>query len=209
MSRSGRPSLAPLEKPVLLCAEGRSCQIFLEALVGHLALQDLVEVRDFGGITQLRPFLTGIVVDSGFPNVNKIGVVRDAETNAAGALASVSAAFQAAGLTAVWAHAIVTPGAPSTGAFILPDGINPGNLETLCLSAVSHPQRMPCVDAFLHCLDANGIPVHSREKSRAYAYIAASRKPDVPLGRAAWQGEFDLAHISLDALRQFVVLLAT
>ncbi len=198
----------PLAKPGLLVAEGKACQFFLRAVVDYLGLGESFEVVDSGGITDLRTFIQGLVVDSGFANVKALGVVRDAETNANGAVSSVASALAAADLPSVSSHGAIVQGSPQVGVFILPDGTSSGNLETLCADAVASPGRMPCVDAFISCLTDAGVPVKNAHKSRVYAYIAASDHPDVNLGIAVRQGEFDIAHAAFNPVREFVKSLA-
>lgn len=198
----------PLTSPGLLVAEGKACQTFLSALVHHLGLEGRFAVLDFGGVEQLRGFMLGLVVDSGFPDVRAIGIVRDAETSADRAINKVAAALTASGLPAVAAHAELIEGPPRVGAFILPNGVDSGNLEALCAAAVSFPCRMPCVEGFLQCLTDGGLPVKNEHKSRVYAYIAASGSPDVNLGIAVRRGEFDLDHRTFEPLRIFISGLA-
>lgn len=198
----------PLAKPGLLVAEGRACEFFLRAVTDYLDLGGFFDVVDYGGINDLRTFMQGLVVDSGFSNVKALGVVRDAETSANGAVSSVAGALVAADLPSVASHAAIVHGSPRVGVFILPDGTSSGNLETLCADAVASPARMPCVEAFIDCLDGAGLPVKNTHKARVYAYISASDHPDVNLGIAVRQGEFDIAHAAFNPIRQFVERLA-
>ena len=55
-----------IESDLQLLVEGKDCANFFAAVVQDMALQR-VEIRDFGGVNQLRSFLPGFVKAPGFP----------------------------------------------------------------------------------------------------------------------------------------------
>ena len=87
-----------IEKPRQLLVEGRDPFNFFGALSNHLDLSD-IQVQDFGGISDLRAFLLAFVNLPGFRHrVRSMGIVRDAESSADAAFASVRSSVERAGL---------------------------------------------------------------------------------------------------------------
>ena len=129
------PRMAPPPVPIalskLLLVEGDTPMHFFEALLKHLGLDATVEVRNFRGLGDFRSYLIRLAATTEFRHVVSLGVIRDAEDKpAVDARQSVTDAFTAAGLTGTPTPLV------KTAAFILPDGVNPGMIETLCMEAV-------------------------------------------------------------------------
>ena len=80
-------------KSKILLVEGNDPRNFFEAFVRHLSI-DNIQIQNFGGITQLRDFLEGLVGATGFRVVESIGIVRDAETSAESAFQSVQSSLK-------------------------------------------------------------------------------------------------------------------
>jgi Protein of unknown function (DUF3226) len=134
-------------------------------------------------------------------------VVRDAETNAVGAIAAVRDALRDANF-AVPPQPLAQAGAPATlrvSFLILPDGVNSGKLETVCLESVAADPAMPCVDQYFACLQAAGLAIPSNiEKARVQAFLASRPASGLLLGQAAHAGLWPFGHAAFDRLRQLV-----
>jgi hypothetical protein len=192
-------------KPVQLLVEGRSTQILVETLARFLGAAEFMEVQDFGGVKDLRATTRAWVAASGFrDNAQVVGVIRDAETNAASALQSACDALRAAGLMAPARPAALSAGRPKTAVFIMPGGSRPGMLETLCWDASSNHAARECVEAYLRCLEEREISPHNREKARIQALLASRGADDAQVGRAAQQGFWDFNHPAFADLSRFV-----
>lgn len=92
------PQPKELTHPKQLLVEGRDAVSFFTALLKHLGISG-IQIQNFGGIQELRPFLKALRNEPGFEErITSLGVIRDAETNPQGAFQSVQNALQAAGM---------------------------------------------------------------------------------------------------------------
>jgi len=142
------PPPVPVSLSKVLLVEGSTPLHFFEALLSELGLHDLVEIRDFGGVRDLRPAVRALASSSEFRRlVKSLGVVRDAETDAKAARQSAEDALAAAGL----------PEGVETSVFIPPDNKQPGMIETLCVESVRRDPAFACVEEFFKCLGTQGV----------------------------------------------------
>jgi hypothetical protein len=153
------PPPGPVSLAKLLLVEGDTPLHFFEALLRHLGLQNEMEIRNYHGIRDLRTYLLDLASSEAFRRlVTSVGIVRDAEDKpATAARQSVTDAMAAAGLTPARVPPI------RTSLFILPDNINPGMLETLCMQAVRSEAGLAganaCVEQFFACLGQSQVPL--------------------------------------------------
>ena len=192
-----------IEKPVQLLVEGKAEQNFFEAFTQHLGIQEKPQIREFKGADRLRGFLQGFVKLPGFDSVTSIGIVRDADESAEAALRSVESSLRNAGLPA--------PGdaeagrAPVVRVLILPDGEEPGMIETLLCRSVAEDAVMSCVDDFFECVaDLPDVEIRNLHKARAQAYLATRQTPGVSVGVAAQKGYWPLDHDAFSEVRDFL-----
>jgi hypothetical protein len=172
-----------------LLVEGRDCREFLLSLVRPMGMtESTLQIWDYGGNSELKAALGAFVRAPGFDRVDSLGVVRDAETNSAGALQSVRSALRSVGLPVPAKAGEVAYGHPSTSIFIFPDGDALGMLETLCLQAVAGSRNMICVDEFLQCLNSKGIAIANPDKAKLHAYLSSCQEPGLLVGQAAARG---------------------
>ncbi len=198
--------------------EGADPHHFFTALAGHLGI-DHLQIHDFGGVRDLRQFLRVFVDASDFPSVINLGIVRDAETDAAAAFQSVRDSLRYANLPVPDAPETTQPGPPAITTMILPGGNRPGMLETLLREAVADHAVRPCVTDFMACLEAlHGAPPQRPDKATARAllaaqtylqgYLATRRDPHLSVGIAAKRGYWPLDHAVLQPVRAFLQLVA-
>lgn len=188
-----------------LLVEGRDAEVFVCALMAHLGIRG-VQVQNYRGVSDLQAFLKALRQAPHFKEkVTRLGVIRDAESDARAALQSVSQALQAARLPAPAKQSHFVGLHPEVGYFILPDGISPGMLESLCMASVEADPAIPCVEAYFLCLRGQGLrpPIHP-EKARAHAFLASRDAPDLLVGEAAWRGYWRFDHGSMNGLRSFL-----
>ena len=119
-----------IESAVQLLVEGNDPRNFFEAFVEHLSLAN-IQIQNFGGIYELRGFLSALVNAPGFQIVQSIGIVRDAETSAERAFQSVQSSLERANLPVPDSPAERTDTNPAVTVLILPDDNRQGMLETL------------------------------------------------------------------------------
>ena len=188
----------PVTLSKLLLVEGSTPQHFFEALLRELALQDQVEIHDFGGVQDLKEALRAVASTSEFRvRVKSLGVVRDAETDASAARQSVDHALAAAGL----------PEGVQTSVFILPDNQREGMIETLCVDSIREDPVFSCVEQFFECVTRQGVELPSPPKdAKNYAQAYLATQPQVQLfpGLAAYRGYWPWGSRVLDELKEFL-----
>jgi hypothetical protein len=191
-----------------LLVEGRDAVAFFGALLKHLDLSE-VQIQNFGGISELRPFLKALRNEPGFwEKVLSLSVIRDAENNPQGAFQSVRDSLLAANLPAP-ANTMVSIGAdPQVSVLILPDAVTPGMLESLCLAAVENDPTIQCVDQYFNCLKQQMTVLPANlTKARLHAFLSSRPKPDLLVGEAASAGYFPWNHPVFSQVKQFLQVL--
>ena len=197
-----------INKPCQLLVEGKDQFHFFEAMVGHLAIGD-IQVQDFGGISQARPFLGQFVKAPSFGEVRRLGIVRDAETSASSAIQSLKDSLSSVGLPVPSDPGEFSDGSPSVGIMVLPDNRSPGMLETNLCETFEGTEIDMCITDFLGCAQRQeGVTIAKIYKARAHAWIATRPDPHLSVGYAAKRQYWDLAHESLRSIRDFVVLMS-
>lgn len=199
--------LNPESKPKLLLVEGRDEELVLGTLLRHLGIYD-VQVQGYGGKTQLRYFLVSITGEPNFDQIQSLGIVRDADDTAdaaRSALRSVQGSLRNVGLSVPETFLAPVGNAPAVSVFIMPDNDGPGALERLCLNAWAEDPAMPCVDAFMQCVQDNvDMTPNAADKARVHAFLASRETPDLRLGLAAQQGYLPWQHPAFAALSTFL-----
>ena len=189
-----------------LLVEGKDEEVFFGALLAHLGLGAVIQVQDYGGVNELPGFLRQFVVAPNFiQNVDAVGVIRDAETNADGAFQSVRDALGRAGLAVPNAPEVFADARPRVAVMVLPHAAAAGMLETVCLAAVGDDPVMPCVREYLACVARTTSETPSNtDKAMLHAFLSSRQKPDLLLGQAAHAGYFPWASPAFCAMKQFL-----
>ena len=197
--------MTQLKSKIQLLVEGNDPRNFFEAFVRHLSI-DNVQIQNFGGITQLRDFLDGLVGATGFREiVESLAIVRDAETSAAGAFQSVQASLKNAALPVPNRPETRTDTSPAVAVLILPGNNQPGMLETMLCESFADTPENDCIDAFFDCVDAlPNASIKRPEKARARAYLTTKPDPHLSVGVAAKRDYWDLDHPVFDRVRDFL-----
>ena len=192
---------------IQLLVEGNDQLNFFEALTKHLSIPS-VQVSNFGGVTDLREFLSSFAKARNFEKIRSIGIVRDAEKSAGSAFQrafqSVQSALGNAALPVPARAGQTSGGSPGVSVYILPDNKHPGMLETLLCRTFAGAAEDRCIDDYFACVRA---PVRRPEKARARAWLATKPDPHVSVGVAAKKGYWDLDHAVFADLRNFLVAL--
>ena len=201
-----------IESERLLLVEGQDDHHLLKALIHHWPDDAHPDVQFIvaGGASAFRAKIDAIRIAAGRDgrNLRAIGIVRDADQDAAGAWRSVCDAVASSGLEPPDRHAAFSEASPSVGIFIMPDGESNGALETLCRRAVAEKPAAHCVERYLTCLEKNGaMSSRNRDKSFAHAYLASLRNPVARVGEAG-QSVWNFKHKAFAALDSFLRSLA-
>lgn len=201
-----RHRLAEIRKPIQLLVEGNDGRNWFLALVRHMGVEEGVQVQNYRSVSELRNFLQMFAKAPGFVNVTAVGIVRDAEEKpASDALASVRGALEKAGLPAPSVPDTIADGPPRVSVLILPDGTNPGMLESLLSETVKGTLAADCIDEFLECAERDGgSQIKRPDKAFAHAFLATRPDPHVSVGVAAQKRYWDLDHPALEGVRSFL-----
>ena len=202
------PEPNTIESRIQLLVEGNDQRNFFEAFIDHLSLAD-IQIQNFGGVTDLRPFLSILVKRSGFrETVQSVGIVRDAETSAQAAFQSVQSSLENAGLPVPNQPERRAGSSPAVTVLILPGDNSPGMLETLLNETFANTPEEACINAFFECIeDSSGVPIQRPHKARAQAYLATKPEPHLSVGVAAKRDYWNLNHPVFNRVRQFLTAL--
>ena len=193
-----------IESNVQLLVEGRELESFCEALTDHLGLQNL-QLQNFGGVTQLKTFLPALTKMSDFSRVTSIGIVRDAESDAAAALQSVQRCLERAGLSVPTAPGQRIGDDLKITVMILPGNNQPGMLETLLCDTFLEEDVRICIDTFFECVEERQDRIVRKPyKARARAYLATKPDPHLSIGVAAKRRYWNLDHPVLQPFCRFL-----
>ena len=195
----------------LLLVEGKDEVNLFDALMKHcLDADPPLQVIDAGGKDRFPKNLRALYTAArALPSLRAIGVVRDADDDAAGAFRSVCDHVRNAGYEPPAVHGEFSDATPSIGVFIVPNGEDPGAIETLCRRSREGDEVGRCVDEYLRCLDGNeAIRSMNEDKSFAHAYLAVMEDPVARVGEGARQGVWDFESAAFAELSEFVRELA-
>lgn len=174
-----------ISKSKLLLCEGEDEVSFFNAWLPELNISD-VQVIPYQGKTKLSGFLADVTKTTGFAQVKKAVILRDADEDAAGATQSVVHAIE---------HAPEDFRQLRPDHFILPGEGKAGALESLWLASLAGNPLEACVDGFFGCIKAQGwTPSETfakNDKARAQLWIATKEVPNERFGLAAWHGRKD------------------
>ena len=196
----------------LLLVEGRDEVNLFDALMKHcLDAEPTVQVFDAGGKDRFSKNLRAIQADArARPSLLAIGVVRDADDDAAGAFRSVCDHIRNVGYEPPAVHGEFSDAMPSIGVFIVPDGEAPGAVETLCRRSRAGDDVSRCVDEYMRCLhEHEAMRSTNVDKTFAHAYLAAMGDPVARVGEGALQGVWDFGSPAFSKLSGFLRSLAT
>ena len=202
-----------IEAPHLLLVEGKDEELFFRALVDQRLASGAAkpQVIRLGGKDRFGHQLRGLAPDIRDYPVVSVGVVRDADEHAAGALQSVCDALAAAGFPTPGSHGEIVGTSPRVGVFVMPDGRSPGALEALCQQSVESEPAGSCVLEYLDCLkmregwgDGTERNTAQRDKAFVHAYLASCRDPVARTGEGAQQGVWNFRHEAFRPVTKFL-----
>ena len=191
----------------LLLVEGRDEENLFNALMARSIGADTgIQVIAAGGVNKFPPNLGAIrIAARARPTLRSIGVVRDADNDAESAFESVCHHIHNAEYIPPAAHGEFSIARPSIGVFIVPDGSEPGAVETLCRRSVEGTDAARCVDEYMQCLqDHDSMHSRNADRSFAHAYLAAMRDPLARVGEGAQSGVWNFESPAFAALTQFL-----
>ena len=194
---------AELTSPAQVLVEGLEPKNLLRVFCKSWGLSG-IEIHDFGGVRELRDYLTTFKVVSGFRNVSQLGIIRDAEQSAQSAFASIQDSLRDAGLGIPEEPRAPSSGRPSVSVFILPDGVSQGCLESLLWRSIEEHPKARCIGEYIECMELGHLNVAQGDKARILAWLAAQRRPTDSIGVAARMNYWDPMHEAFADIRLFL-----
>ena len=208
---SGRHGTRGIQSDRLLLVEGRDEVNLFDALMKHcLDAEPPVQVIDAGGKDRFPKNLRALSTAArARPSLRAIGVVRDADDDATGAFRSVCGHVRNVGYEPPAAHGEFSDATPSIGVFIVPDGEEPGAIESLCRRSREGDDVSRCVEEYIRCLaEHDAMRSTNVDKTFTHAYLAAMGDPVARVGESARQGVWDFESAAFAELSEFIRKLA-
>ena len=191
-------------KNVQLLVEGSVAESFLGAMANHLKLGN-IQIQNFGGVSQLRSFLSAMVKMTGFPQINSIGIIRDADGPAKNAFDSVTGSLRQAGLPVPIKAGQPVGHNPAISVMILPNNSDSGMLETLICEAIRTDKVYTCIESFIECATRErGDEIPRLDKARVSAFLSIQNEPPLSLGVAVTRGYLNPNNLAFKRLCSFL-----
>jgi len=191
----------------LILVEGSHEVKFFEAFLKHMRISG-VQVKDCGGKNKMIKRMHVITKLPGFELIERLVVVRDADSNPKTAFQSVTDCLKKNGLTAPKTVGIFEGSSPKVMVVILPSSTEKGALERLCLRSIESEPVLNCVDSYFECLRTKGVDITGlNEKHRIQIYLASKPEDFLNTGTAA-QKYWNFDHPAFESVRAFLTELA-
>jgi hypothetical protein len=186
-----------LNYPNLIATEGTDAKMFLIHYLNYLISNGIIsdnlfQVEDYGGIDELRLFL-GQFDSVQLKKLNTIIIIRDAETNAPGALQSVVNTLASLQIDTP-NHCLLFPNFDET---------TNGTLEDLCLKIVKNDKKSELLNISDNAVaSANEIKKLTKiHKNKLHTYLSLQDKyAGLKIGESANAGAFDFSAPELEPL---------
>lgn len=192
----------------ILAVEGQDeWYFFKNMLEKHLKITD-VQLIDIGGESNFEKELATISVLPDFTSVKKTGFVRDADNDVQKAFEKICKAIKdKLDLPAPETMNNFTNNKPQIGVFVMPNNIDGGMLEDLCLQSVKNDPVIPCLDAFISCVKSK-LPTNKHpknwSKTQTQIFLATRKEIKSSVGFGAEKDHWKFDDPCFDALKQFL-----
>lgn len=188
----------------LLLVEGGDERAVCEAVAGPAAWSRLV-CWNAQGRDRLVNVATLAALAPNFQYARSVGVVLDMEDDGVVAQDIAQRTLAALGATSAPAHGVLQGRSTRLGAFLSPDGLANGCIETLCRKAVSDKELAACVDALVLCAGApHSVQAHA-DKGWLRAYLGMCADPNLRFHQALVAASgINPTHEAFDPLRAFL-----
>jgi hypothetical protein len=191
----------------LLLVEGGDERAVCEAVAGPATWANLICWKGKGR-NDLDEVARLAKLDANYSHARAVGVVLDVEESLVEAQNIVSRVFGKFG-AAFQGHGAFSQTSPPIGAFISPNGMDHGSIESLCRRAVRSPSLAACVDQFVICSGsphANLLNAQAKsDKAWLNAYLSMLPDPSLRFYQAFSSADgIDPMHSAFDDLRAFL-----
>ena len=199
-----QPTPAPVDRPKLLLVEGLDDERFFGSFLRHLGIPG-IQIRSYGGKNKFGGFLDLLVAETGFDGVQSIGITMDADNSAASSFQSIRDNLRNVELPAPDDLVVPTSGPLAVSAFVMPNNSDKGELETLCLAALSTDTAMKCVDDYIRCVNGRVVTRHRKQdKAKMHTFLASRDRPYLRFGEFTERSDFPWNHPAFTNLAQFL-----
>ncbi|MDR2755725.1 MAG: hypothetical protein LBC20_08475 [Planctomycetaceae bacterium] len=209
-----------LLKPHLILCEGRDAERFLIVLLHFLIADNRIfdnfQVLNFGGISELKPYLHVLPARSGFQEVKSVSVIRDAEQDVQAAVSSVKNAFQNNGFAVPTAPALPkrkgtdpknTDIPVDTGFVLFPScgrSVENGTLEDLCLNILAGENAHSILTVVDNTLKKRTL--QRPHKNRLHTYFSMTNEyVSMKIGEAAHAQAFNFCASPIVSYKNFLL----
>ena len=200
-------------EPLVLFVEGYSDLTFYAQLMEHVGHFDRCFIQDLGGKgrAKLREEATLLLKPDNLARIESVGILLDADENAAAAFSLASNALKdAVGVEIPRVGEWFAAGSAQTryGVFIVGGEGGQIEVESLAWTAWSakgaNAKLATCVAEFVRCTEEADLKLKSIDKVRIGAALAVMNEDDPRLGPAARAGIFDFNAPEFATLREFL-----
>jgi hypothetical protein len=200
-----------ITKKKLLLVEGNDEKNFLEELFRHMRKEDIVDIHDVAGKYNFKKNMPTFMKTPGFNDVEAIAIVRDADDSCTSAFQSVEGVLKENSFLPPGRPGEFSQGNPKVGVFIMPDNVNSGMLEDLCLETVKEKEGMECVNRFIDCANQLENPPKEKDiaKAKVQAFLAIMPGVLDMVGLGAKKRYWDFDSATLEPLKNFLSELVT
>ena len=195
-----------LTEPYLLIGEGSGEREFFRDLLTEMGVAG-VQVEDYAGKNKLADYLKGLKIRSGFDQLQRLVITRDADNDPRGAKASVQSAI----------HSANFPTSLKVEFTVLPGNDRQGALESLWLESLELATFADCVQGFFKCLEDQGWEPSQlyakKDKALAQVWLATKNPSNEAFHRASAYGRrlkksdgkwVDFDHAAFGPLKAFL-----
>lgn len=193
-----------ITKAKLLAVEGHDEVIFFNELFKYIGIEDSVELWEVGGKDQFKNKMPVLQKTTGFNKLETIGIIRDADESFENAFKSIKGVLEKMKFQAPERAGEFTAGIPKIGIFVMPDNVNEGSLENLCLDTVKDDDAMECVDQVINCAKKLKKPPKNIPKAKTQAFLALMPEIAKNLGNGAQKGYWNFDSQRLKPLIDFL-----
>jgi hypothetical protein len=192
----------------ILAVEGKDECNFFQALLKYENINN-IQIIDIGGKDKFKSEFPNLVNSEGFSEVRAIGFIRDAESQKAeSAFSSICGILKKNGLPAPKnINTTINEEDRKIGIFIMPNNIDAGMLEDLCIKSVKTDPIFACVNDYIDCcsphLSENGT-IFNKAKAKIQTYLASQSPIANSLGLAAQKGHWDFKKNCFSGIKQFL-----
>ncbi len=198
-----------IEKQRLLLVEGKDEIMFFNALLKFLSI-DNIQVLEVKGKEQFKKEIPKLKLMQRFSEVEKIGIVRDADENFEASLESVFNILDNHSFNPIKEHNKFSESNHlCSGIFIMPKLNSTGSLEDLCLAAIDVDEQLNCTNKFIDCVNNERPEIKHISKRKVQVYLSSQQILCNNLGLGAQKQYWNFESKVYDDIKMFINTLSS